>query len=73
MTETKRWWASKTIWGSIIAVVSLFVGAVWGTDVDPATQERVVNLVVAIGAGCVELVGIGVAIVGRITADKRIE
>ena len=67
MTETIKWWQSKTILGSVVAVLS-GVGAIVGLNLDASLQSQLVDLI--IGAGSV--IGGVVAIYGRVTAKKTI-
>lgn len=71
MDGTKRWWTSKTIWGSVITVAGLALG-IFGIELDPATQALVVDQLTLTIVGAVELVGIVVTIVGRAAADKKL-
>lgn len=66
-TDTKSMFASKAVWGGIIAVLASVAG-IWGYSVTPADQAQIVDLVASLAAG----VGGGIAIVGRILASKKI-
>ena len=67
MSQTKPWYRSKTIWGSLIAILAALLG-VWDVRVSPADQARLVELVVeAAGA-----LGGLLALVGRFRASRRI-
>ena len=67
MIEEKKWYMSKTIWGSLLAVAAA-LGATAGITIDAAAQvelsEAIVSFVGAIGAL--------VAIYGRLTATQII-
>lgn len=67
MIGTKPWYASKTIWASIAAVVgaglSLF-GLPFSAGAEQALAERLTELATVVAALF--------AIYGRVTADKRI-
>lgn len=65
--DTKSLWASKTVWGGIIAVVASLAG-IAGYTVSPADQASIVDLVTSV----VALGGGALAIVGRILASKKI-
>ena len=66
--ETKPWYTSSSIWGSIIVVVSMAISAV-GYTIDQETQTQIVNLIMSI----VALAGSAIAIYGRIKATKQIK
>ncbi len=69
MEESKSWWASKTVWGGVIALVSMVTGAIWGVDLDTDTQSQLVEIGVLVGGS----VGSLVAIYGRVTAQKSVK
>ncbi|MEM1366026.1 MAG: hypothetical protein AAGH82_09775 [Pseudomonadota bacterium] len=68
MTETKSWYASKTIWASVAAIIgaglSLF-GMPFGSGAEQLLAERLTELATVV-AGLL-------ALYGRLTADKRID
>lgn len=66
--ETKKWYASKTVWGGLIAVASATAG-LFGVYIDEQTQAQITDLAL-VGAGAV---GGLIAIWGRIKADKEIK
>lgn len=68
MPEPKPWYASKTIWGGIIAAASALLGAL-GVQVSPEDQSSLVSGLAAAGGG----VGLLLTVVGRITARRPIE
>lgn len=69
---TKDWWASKAMWGSVILTVTLVYNMIasrasWPMmAADPETIGQLVNDLVV-------LLGLGLQIVGRITADTPID
>lgn len=65
--ETKSMWASKGVWGGIIAVAASAAG-ILGYSITPADQSNLVELVTSV----IALGGGGLAIVGRILASKKI-
>ena len=67
ITEYKSAFASKGIWGGLIAVVAGLL-ALLGYTISPADQVQLVNLV----AGIISAIGGILAIIGRIRATKRI-
>jgi hypothetical protein len=67
MDDLKPWWASRTIWASIIAVVAVIAGY-FRYDIAPADQASLVD---AITTGVGVVAGL-IAIVTRIGATKQI-
>lgn len=85
MLETKKWYASKTIWGIIIAALGIFLTNVLKVDVVlPAdatvdqTQAAIEAIKAAqgdlgvIAAQITTLIGLVVGVIGRIQAEKKI-
>ena len=86
MKGTKKWWASKTIWGIIIAVLGVIVTDVLKVpDVNlpaDATVDQTKAAIEAIKAAqgnlgviaaqITTLVGLVVGVIGRIQAEKKI-
>lgn len=70
--ETKKWYQSKTIWGSIIMLLSMVMGSVTGVQIGQAEQDSTANTVVALAEGLGTLVGFILTIIGRIKANKTI-
>ena len=66
--DTKSWYASKAVWGGLIAVGAAVAGG-FGVVVDADTQSQIADLIV-IGVGAV---GGLLAIYGRIKAGKSIK
>ena len=67
MLDAKPWYLSKTVWGSLVAILAAFLG-LWDFDIPARDQERVVELLVQIaGAG-----GGMLALVGRFMATRRL-
>ena len=67
MPHTKPWYRSKTVWGSLIAILAAVLG-IWDVRIDADDQARLVELIVqATGA-----LGGLVALVGRFRATRRI-
>ena len=67
MTETIKWWQSKTILGSIVAVLA-GVGSIVGLNLDASLQSQLVELVI----GASSVIGGAIAVYGRMTAKKTI-
>ena len=70
--QTKPWYASKTIWGAIVTILSLLL-SLKGIKIDEQTKQLLIDqgtaMVTAVGA----FVGSILAIYGRIKAEKRIK
>ena len=67
MNGTKPWYASKTVWGSLVAILAAVLGF-WGVDVSADDQRRVTEMIVqATGA-----VGGLVALLGRFAATRKL-
>ena len=63
----KPWYLSKTVWGSLVAILAALAG-LFDIELTPDDQARAVDLVVqAIGA-----MGALVALVGRFRTTHRI-
>lgn len=67
MDESKSWYASKAIWGGVVAILSGVAG-VFGYAVSPDDQTQLASILAAVGA----TVGGAAAIFGRIKASKSI-
>ena len=67
MYDVKSFFASKTIWGGIIALIAS-LSAIWGYAITPADQAQIVELVTGMGG----IVGSVLAIYGRIVATRTI-
>lgn len=65
MDDSKVWYTSKTVWGSIIAVVAGIAGA-FGFQLDIAGQEVITSAIVSL----VGLAGGLIALWGRLRATK---
>jgi len=67
MEETKPWYQSKTIWSSIVVLMSVIAGTV-GYDISQAEQIEITELILA----AVSAAGALAAIVSRKLAIKKI-
>lgn len=47
MSETKNWWASRTIWAALIAVISTGL-SFFGKEISPELQGSIVDAVMQI-------------------------
>jgi hypothetical protein len=64
MNGTKVWWQSKTVWGSIVALLA-GVATLAGVKLDATLQDQLAELIV----GIANIVGGAVAWYGRVKAD----
>lgn len=67
MEDTKKWYASKSIWGSILLIAALIAQA-FGYSLGEADQAQLVDIF----SGVAGSVGGVMAVVGRIIASKAI-
>lgn len=63
VTETKRWWQSKTIWGIVLAAVVAVAAQFGVTPVDDMPDWLTTGL---------ELLGLAIALYGRLVASRKI-
>lgn len=68
MDESKGWYASKAVWGGIVAVGASVAG-VFGYSIAPADQEQIVLA----ATGVAGIIGGLVSIYGRIKATKAVK
>ena len=66
--DTKPWYTSKGVLGSVMTVASIVVAMIWGVQIDAETQQTIVTQVALI----VGAVGSLVSLIGRLVATKRI-
>jgi hypothetical protein len=67
MIDVKPWWASKAVWGGVVAMLAGAAG-LWGYKVSPADQAQLVELV----SSAVALAGGAYSVYGRIVATKKV-
>lgn len=67
MDEVKSIFASKTVWGGIVALLAGVAG-IFGYAIDTTLQTDLVNYITGIAA----TIGGAVAIYGRIMASKKV-
>ncbi|ERS12540.1 hypothetical protein Q673_02700 [Marinobacter sp. EN3] len=65
--QEKPWWASKTVWGGLVAVIASILAA-FGYDIGAADQEAIVGSIVSV----VGAVGGLIAVYGRVKASRKI-
>ncbi len=63
MDNTKVWWQSKGVWGSVVAMAA-GVGHVAGIDISQPIQNELTDIIVGFGT----LAGGALALYGRIKA-----
>ena len=64
MNGTKVWWQSKTVWGSVIALLA-GVATLAGVKLDATLQDQLAELIV----GAANIIGGAVAWYGRVKAE----
>ncbi len=69
--QTKPWYASKTIWGAIVTIVSLLL-SLKGIQIDEKTKQLLIDQGTAAVTAVGTLIGSIMAIYGRIKAEKKI-
>ena len=68
MFDEKSWWASKSVWGGLIAIIAGVLGF-FGYQLLPADQAALVDG----GAALAASLGGVIAIWGRVRASKMIK
>jgi len=68
MEDTKPWYASTGVWGSVVAIGAGLVGTVWGINVTEADQTAIVTGVTTIVGG----IGGMIALWGRLRAKTKV-
>ena len=66
--DTKVWWQSKAIWGSIVSFAAIALGAILHKNVSAADQQAIVDVIMSLISGA----GTVVAIYGRVVATTQI-
>ena len=69
--KAKPWWASKTIWGGIVAAACGLL-ALAGHRVSPETQSFLAQQAVQVATAAATVIGGLLAIYGRIKAEGKI-
>jgi hypothetical protein len=67
MNGTKVWWQSKTVWGSIVALLA-GVATLAGVKLDATLQDQLADLIV----GLANVAGGAIAWYGRVKADAAL-
>ena len=65
MIGSKPWYMSKTVWGSLVAIIASVLG-LWDFDMSPADQDRLVEMIVQL----IGTAGGFLALVGRFRATR---
>ena len=65
--DTKVWYTSKGVWGSIVAIIGSF-GAMAGLDLDAPVKEELTDLLAAAGG----LIGGALSLYGRFIAVTQL-
>lgn len=68
MTDQKKWWMSKTVWGVIVMLISSAL-ATTGIPLTPEIQGTIVELIMQ----GITVAGGALAVYGRVTAKAEIE
>ena len=68
----KPWYASRTIWATVVSIAATAASLILRRNVTPETQETAVDFLAAAIPQIVAIVGGFVAIWGRVRADTRI-
>ena len=67
MNDVKAWYQSRTVWGALVAVLASLASAA-GVEITTGDEGEVADMIVA----AVGVVGGLVAIIGRISARRRV-
>jgi len=68
MTDQKKWWMSKTVWGVIVMLISSALSTT-GVPLTPELQGTIVELImqaITVGGGAL-------AVYGRVTAKTALK
>jgi hypothetical protein len=68
MTDQKKWWMSKTVWGVIVMLISSALSTT-GVPLTPELQGTIVELImqaITVGGGAL-------AVYGRVTAKTTLK
>lgn len=65
MSDVKSFLSSKTIWGLVITAIGVFVDL-------PIETEEATTALQEIANHSIELVGLVIAFIGRVTASKKV-
>ena len=68
MSKFKPWYTSKSIWGSIVAVIAVIASA-FGLEIDEHSQSLIVDAALQMVAISASLF----SVLGRLNATSRIE
>jgi Mg2+ and Co2+ transporter CorA len=68
MNDTKPWWQSQTIWGSLVAIAAV-IASFFGINLDQPAQDALLSIL----AEVVALGGAVVALIGRLRASAQVK
>lgn len=68
MNDSKKWYASKAVWGGIVALLAVLLGA-FGYTITGDDQSALIETLSVIGGS----IGSLLAIYGRISASKKVD
>jgi hypothetical protein len=68
MDQSKPWYASRTVWGGLVAVAAPVIGMMLHVTVGVGDQAVLVDALTGIGSG----VGGLIAVYGRVKATEKI-
>ncbi len=71
MNDTKPWWTSISIWGSIATLVGLLLPN-FGINVNPTDLTQLANSWAQVLDTAVTFIGLALTIYGRIHASKQL-
>lgn len=72
LMDTKKWYASKTVWGGVVAFVATVLQVTGVVNVSGAEQAALIDQIAAVISVVAQLVGTALAIYGRVTAKSAI-
>lgn len=70
--DYKEWYLSKGIWGAIMATVGLILFLGFGIEIKPEEQTLIIDQSIGIVSGVLNLVGIIMGLIGRVSAKAKI-
>ncbi len=71
MTETKKWYLSKGVWGAVLTLAGPLLASL-GLELDDSTRSYVIEEAVALAGGVTTVVGGILALWGRLSASTPI-
>ena len=71
--DSKPWYASKTVWAAVVALVSGALALTGKLVLSPETQQAVIDGGIGIATSIVTIISAAIAIYGRVKADTVIK